>query len=181
MTNHPPPVPDQRPLALIGLTGSGKSTVARELGERRGTVVADLDEMIEAEEGLTVSGLFARSGEAWFRRREGEILDQALGAGAGVIACGGGIVTDAARREALKRRCRVIWLEVTPEVAAGRVARELASRPLLAGRDPRVTLEEMLARRAALYAEAAEIRIATGGRTPSQVADEIERELARDS
>lgn len=168
---------DERPIALIGLTGAGKSRVARELGERFGTAVADLDEMMEAEEGLTVAGLFARSGEAWFRRREGEILEQALAAGAGVLACGGGIVTDPARREALRRRCRVVWLEVSPEEAARRVARELGTRPLLAGQDPRVALEDMLERRAPLYAETAAIRVDTTGRTPAQVADAVEQRL----
>jgi shikimate kinase len=172
---------DDRPIALIGLTGAGKSAVARELGERLGTVVADLDEMIEAEEGLTVAGLFARSGEAWFRRREGEILDQALAAGAGVIACGGGIVTDPARREALRRRCRVVWLEVPVEEAARRIEAEVASRPLLAGRDPRAVLEDLLARRGALYAETAAVRIDTAGRTAREVADAVERELKRAS
>jgi len=172
---------DERPIALIGLTGAGKSTVARELGERLGTVVADLDEMLEAEEGLTVAGLFARSGEAWFRRREGEILDQALAAGAGVIACGGGIVVDVVRRDALRRRCRVVWLEVPVEEAARRVEAEISSRPLLAGRDPRAVLEEMLGRRSPLYAEAAAVRVATAGKTPGEVADEIERALAQPS
>ena len=177
MTATPPA--DERPIALIGLTGAGKSTVARELGERLGTVVADLDDMIEAEEGLTVAGLFARSGEAWFRRREGEILDQAIQTGAGVIACGGGIVIDPQRREALRRRCRVVWLEVSVEDAARRLEGEAAARPLLAGRDPRGVLEEMLARRSALYAETAAVRVSTDGRLPPVVADEIERQLVQ--
>lgn len=172
MTTRP-----ERPIALVGLTGAGKSAVARELGERMGTVVADLDEMIEAEEGLTVAGLFARSGEAWFRRREGEILEQALRAGAGVIACGGGIVTDPAQSESLKRRCRVVWLEVAPDEAARRLGPGAGTRPLLAGRDARAALERMLSERSPLYAAVAELRVGTGGRTPAEVADEIERRL----
>lgn len=172
MTAH-----DPRPIALIGLTGAGKSAVARVLGERLGTVVADLDQMLEAEEGLTVSGLFARSGESWFRRREAEIFEQALRAGAGVVACGGGVVLEAASRRALRERCRVVWLEVPPAEAARRVAGELGTRPLLAGRDPETALEDLLARRTPLYAEAAEFRIATLGLTPEAVAEQIERAL----
>ena len=83
-----------RPIALIGLMGAGKTTVARVLGERLGASVADLDAMIEAEEGRPIAELFAHEGEAWFRRREGELLDRVLRDGVRVVACGGGIVTD---------------------------------------------------------------------------------------
>src|SRR2546428_699372 len=82
--------PDARPIALIGLMGAGKSSVARVLGEQLGAGVADLDGMIEAVEGCSVTELFERAGEAWFRRREGELLDEALRSGVRVVACGGG-------------------------------------------------------------------------------------------
>src|SRR3989442_11505859 len=62
--------------------GAGKSAVARILGERMGTLVADLDAMIEAEEGTSVAELFERAGEPYFRRRESELLERALAAGA---------------------------------------------------------------------------------------------------
>src|SRR6266487_3553109 len=116
---------DHRPIALIGLMGAGKSAVARMLGERLGTSVADLDAMLEAEQGLSVAAMFARAGEPWFRRRESEVLDQALRIGAGVIACGGGIVLEPAHRDALRRRCRVVWLEVSPREAVRRVGEKL--------------------------------------------------------
>src|SRR5262245_47203768 len=120
--------------------GAGKSAVARILGERLGTVVADLDAMIEAEEGATVAELFRRASEAHFRRREGELLERALAAGARVVACGGGVVLDPARRTLLRERCHVAWLEVSPAEAARRVARDGATRPLLAGEAPETRL-----------------------------------------
>src|SRR2546428_7633249 len=89
------------PIALIGIMGAGKSAVARLLGERLGTVVADLDAMIEAEEGSSVAELFERAGEGYFRARESELLARALSAGARVLACGGGVVLDPARRAML--------------------------------------------------------------------------------
>src|SRR6185503_19607132 len=92
------------PLALVGLMGAGKSAVARVLGERLGVAVADIDAFIEAEEGSTIGELFEREGEPWFRRREGEVLRQALDAGARVIACGGGLVLDPAHRALLRER-----------------------------------------------------------------------------
>jgi shikimate kinase len=162
-----------RPIALIGLMGAGKSAVARILGERLGTAVADLDAMLEAEEGLSIAELFARSGEAWFRRRESELLERAIAAGALVLACGGGVVLDPRHREALRARCHVVWLEVTPTEAARRVKSDGDTRPLLRGADEVAELERLLAARATLYAEAASLRIATDGRTEAQVAGAV--------
>src|SRR5690242_2685082 len=102
---------DSKPIALIGMMGAGKSSVARVLGERLGVSVADLDGMIEAIEGTSIAELFERAGEPWFRRREGELLAEALRSGVRVVACGGGIVLDPARRQLLRERCRVVWLE----------------------------------------------------------------------
>lgn len=152
--------------------GAGKSAAARALGERLGTLVADLDAMIEAEEGASVAELFERAGEAYFRRREGELLERALNAGARVVACGGGVVLDPARRATLRDRCRVVWLEVTPAEAARRVGAG-AGRPLLSGGDPAARLAALLAERAPLYAEVAHARIPTDGLTPAEVAARV--------
>jgi shikimate kinase len=172
---------ETRPIALVGLMGAGKSAVARVLGERLGASVADLDAMIEAIEGRAIAELFDRSGEAWFRRREGELLAQVLNAGVRVIACGGGLVTEAAHRRTLHERCTTIWLEVTPAEAARRVAAagpdQARVRPLLAGGDPEARLRELLAARETLYAEVAHARVATDGQTPEQVADAVLRAL----
>ncbi|MBI1797561.1 MAG: shikimate kinase [Candidatus Eisenbacteria bacterium] len=161
-----------RPIALVGLMGAGKSAVARVLGERLGVVVADIDAFIEAEEDCPIAELFEREGEAYFRRREGEVLRQALEAGAQVIACGGGAVLDPAHRRLLRERCRVAWLEVTPAEALRRIG-SVAGRPVLAGADPGARLAALLASRAPLYAEVADDRIATDGRDAEQVADAV--------
>lgn len=163
-----------RPIALVGLMGAGKSEVARCLGERLGASVADLDAMIEAQEGLSVAALFERSGEAWFRRRESELLAQLLDAGVQVLATGGGVVLDPARRRRLRERCFVAWLEVAPETALARLggaaAEPASTRPLLAGGDPLERLRQLLAERHALYAEVAHARVVTDGLGVEQVA-----------
>ena len=173
---------NENPIALVGLMGAGKSAVARALGERLGTSVADLDAMIEAVEGCSVGELFARAGEAWFRERERQLLDQVLLAKVQVIACGGGIVVDPARRTALRERCRVVWLQVEPAEAARRVMAQSADaatlRPLLAGGQPHARLTELLAERASLYEEVAHLRVRTDGQSPEQVADTIATALA---
>jgi shikimate kinase len=171
----------EKPIALVGLMGAGKSAVARVLGERLGGSVADLDTMIEAVEGRTIADLFARSGEAWFRRREGELLGQVLHQGVRIIACGGGLVTDPGHRRALRERCRVVWLEVSPAEAARRIAAQAADlagvRPLLAGGDPAARLAALLAERSALYAEVAHARVPTDGLDATQAADAVIRAL----
>jgi shikimate kinase len=176
---------DARPIALVGLMGAGKSRVARALGERLGGAVADLDAMAEALRGCTVAELFAREGEPAFRRLEGRILEQALAAGASVIACGGGIVLDPAHRALLAERCRVVWLEVGPEDAARRLAGSPDVRPLLAagsgGRDLPAArrLAELLEARRPFYEEVARARVAVEGRSVDEVADEVLRVLGR--
>lgn len=161
-----------RPIALVGLMGAGKSAVARVLGERLAVAVADLDAYIEAAEGCSISELFEREGEAWFRRREGEVLRQALDSGARVIACGGGVVLDPVHRRDLRERCQVVWLEVAPEEALRRMD-STRSRPLLAGDAPARRLATLLAERAPLYAEVAHDRVVTDGRTVEAVADAV--------
>jgi shikimate kinase len=168
-----------RPIALVGIMGAGKSAVARILGERLGTLVADLDAMIEAEEGAKVTELFERAGEAYFRRRESELLKRALAAGARVLACGGGVVLDPVRRELLRTRCRVVWLEVSPAEAARRVGQGGAGRPLLEGGPPEARLRSLLEARAPLYAEVAAIRVATDGLDAEQVAAKVLDEVGR--
>ena len=167
----------EKPIALVGLMGAGKSAVARVLGERLGASVADLDTMIEAVEGRTIADLFAQSGEAWFRRREGELLGKVLNQGVRVIACGGGVVTDARHRRVLRERCRVVWLEVSPTEAARRIAAQAADpagvRPLLAGGTPAARLTELLAERESLYAEVAHARVRTDGLDAEQAADAV--------
>jgi shikimate kinase len=168
---------EPRPVALVGLMGAGKSAVARALGERLGASVADLDSMIEALEGRTVSELFADSGESWFRRREGELLAQVLRQGVRVIACGGGIVTVPSTRLLLRERCTVVWLEVTPAEAARRLSAASSApareRPLLAGGSPESRLRDLLAARGPAYAEVAHVRVPTDGRDAGAIADAV--------
>jgi shikimate kinase len=167
---------ERRPIALIGLMGAGKSAVGSLLGERLGGSMADLDAMVEAAEGCSVAGIFARSGEAYFRRREGELLTEVLRTGVRVVACGGGIVLDPAHRAALRAHCRVVWLEVSPAEAARRVGAggvPGAVRPLLAGHPPQERLAELLAARAPLYAEVAHLRVETDGLSPGEVVARI--------
>jgi shikimate kinase len=161
------------PIALVGLMGADKSAVAAALGERLAVAVADLDAMLEADAGVTIAELFSREGEPSFRRREDALFQEVLAAGAGVIACGGGLVLTEAARARLKERCRTVWLEVSPEVAAARIGDSAGARPLLHGAPLVPRLTELLAQRTPYYAEVAEARVPTDGRSVAQVAGAV--------
>ena len=90
-------------IVLVGLMGSGKSTVARRLATRLSTDVADTDEIVEAQTGRTVREIFDTDGEAAFRDAESKALETALASGAGVVAAAGGVVLSAANRAVSER------------------------------------------------------------------------------
>ena len=162
-----------RPIALIGLMGAGKSAVAHALGEQMAASVADLDALLVADTGRTVAELFAGEGELAFRRRESLVLRRALAAGARVLACGGGVVLDPDNRRLLKEHCDVVWLEVSPREAARRVDGDPTGRPLLEGGKPEAVLVRLLGEREVAYRETATVRVSTDGRTPEEVASEV--------
>ena len=169
-------MPTERSIALVGLMGAGKSTVAGILADRLGGKAVDLDAVLEAEAGCSVAEIFRREGEAGFRRREAARLTELLAAPPTVLACGGGAVIDPECRATLKQSCRVVWLEVSPEEVVRRVGEFADRRPLLEGGAP--GLEALLRRRAPIYRDAAELRIVTDGRTPDQVAQAVLEGLA---
>jgi shikimate kinase len=160
-----------RPIALIGLMGAGKSAVANALCRRLGCEATDLDARIEASAGTTGAEVFAREGEAGFRRRETAALEAALAEGTPVIATGGGVVVTDRNRELLGRQCLVVWLEVDPVEAARRIP-DGASRPMLAGGSVE-RFRTLLEARAPLYEAIAEIRVRTDGRSADEVAEAI--------
>lgn len=166
-------VREGRPIALIGLMGAGKSAVAPLLAVALGASAVDLDERIEATTGRTIREWFESEGEPAFRVREREALAQTLDSGAHVLACGGGIVTDAGSVALLRGRCRVVWLDVSPGEAARRLGQEAAVRPLLAGEPVESRLTAIHVQRERLYNAVAHDRIVTDGRTAAEVARDI--------
>src|ERR1019366_3023812 len=146
-------------LVLVGLPGSGKSSVGRRIAARHGARFVDLDATIEAAAGLTILQLFEAEGEAGFRARERAAV-AALGQPdpapelRRVIATGGGTVVDPANRWALYRGRRAVWLNGPPEVLAQRLRNSPHPRPLLQGRDPVGAIRELAAGRERFYGPA---------------------------
>lgn len=146
---------------LIGLMGSGKSTVGRQVAHMLGFPMLDTDAMIVEAAQCSIPEIFAREGEAGFRQRESAILRSLLGCRHHVIATGGGIVTQERNRPLLKHLGFITWLEADPVLLARRTASN-NDRPLLRGDEPPlVKLQRLLAERGPLYQELSDLRIQT--------------------
>ncbi len=165
-------------LALIGFMGAGKSTVGSLLARRLDMAFVDLDETISRDAGMSVEEIFRREGEEGFREREGRALRRELTGEGKVVACGGGIVVRPENVALLRKRCAVVYLRATGETILGRVGGG-AGRPLLRGGRLEERVEELLSRREEAYRRAAHLVVDTDGRTPEEVAEEIEREWLR--
>ena len=168
-------VKDDQHVVLVGLMGTGKSTVGRLLAQRLKRPLIDTDTMIEKRTGRSVRKIFAEDGEAAFRALETEALADALRSSPpAVIAAAGGVVLADANREALKTAsAKIIWLSADPAVLVGRV-RAAGHRPLLDD-DPVRVLQEMAATRQPLYREVAHCIVTVDGRTAAEVADAVLR------
>ena len=168
----------KRNIFLIGPMGSGKTAVGRHLARLFHYTFHDSDADIEAKTGVDIAFIFEKEGEAGFRIRERESIDRLTRLESIVLATGGGAVIDPANRSALAERGAVIYLatSVNQQIERTRHARH---RPLLHDTDPEQKLQELMSRRAILYAEIADLTVTTDGRRVQLVAEEIQRELRR--
>ena len=163
-------------IVLIGMSGSGKSTVARLLARELGWAVADTDEMIASAEGCDIARIFREQGESVFRVQEGIAITALAPAQKIVIATGGGAAERAANRARLWTDALVVRLVARPETLLARLASDPCgeARPLLAGDDPLGRLKALAKQREPQYARA-DLTIDTDDRTPAQVAGWILR------
>lgn len=138
-------------LILVGLPGSGKTTIGRGVAEALGRPFLDFDAEIERREHTPIAQIFAERGEAHFRNLERGLTDQLKGSGGYVLAPGGGWIANPGCLEALRPPAVLVYLEVAPARALKRMAAEVAARPLLRRPDPLGELERLLAARKDLY------------------------------
>ena len=153
---------------LVGFMGAGKTTVARLVAGRLGWRAEDVDELIEARERLTVTEIFAKHGEPYFRAAERDILRLLLPLRATVVATGGGTFMDPDNRQAIKIDGVSIWLDVPFETVIARVPAD-GRRPLAADR---AQMEQLYALRRVAYAQA-DARIDAGVALPDAIADRV--------
>ena len=160
-------------LWLIGMMGSGKSTVGRRVAGSSGLPFVDVDLLVEERVGKSVAEVFGQDGEDAFRRLESaeirRLASETADYGEGtVISTGGGAVLDDRSVEAMRRTGVVLWLDAPPSSLAARVGEE---RPLLAGPENAPRLQAILDRRRDLYQVAAHYRVDADRETSAVVAD----------
>ena len=156
---------------LVGLSGTGKSTVGRLLSDRLQLPFSDTDAEIERRTGLPVGEIFARDGETQFREFEREVLGVLARRGYGVVATGGGVPIDPRNRETMARAGSIFWLDAPSETIVARLRGQPSLRPLLTG-DAQGALDRMRTERSECYAACGPC-IHTENRRPHEIADEI--------
>jgi shikimate kinase len=159
---------------LVGMPGSGKSTVGPELARRLGVPFVELDAEIEVAAGRTVREIFEQDGEAAFRELEAAALQDSASRDPSVVSCGGGVVLEPANRVTLRASGEVVFLSVPLDVLKRRV-RPAEDRPLIRHEED---LERLFREREPLYREFAAHVVDAAG-TPEEVAEAIRGELLR--
>lgn len=159
-------------IALVGLPGAGKTSVARLVAAGLDRPALDFDAEIERRLGMPVSEIFATKGEGYFRDQEELLTRELISAQATILSPGGGWVTRQAVVALIRPFTKLVWLKVSPKVAARRMGTGVASRPLLMKGDPRDVLADLSRERSPLYG-ASDAAIDTEVLTPQQVADQV--------
>lgn len=150
------------PIVLIGMMGSGKSSLGVRLAEALELRFADADAEIEKAAQMSIADIFDHHGEAAFRDGERRVIKRLLAETPQIIALGGGAFMDDDTRALIRDTALSIWLDVPLEELVARVERKPNKRPLLVGVDVPRKLAELMAARAPVYAEA-DLRVNVGG------------------
>ncbi len=159
-------------IALIGFMGSGKTTVSHALHALCGLQELDTDQMIVQREKMTIAEIFAQMGEPYFRAAEQAVIESLENTHGAVISCGGGAACRKENVESLKRSSTIVLLTATPETTLERVGSS-TERPILNGHMNTDYIRELQEKRRAFYEAAADITVATDGKTPEEIAKEI--------
>lgn len=156
-------------IALVGMMGSGKSSVGHGLHRRTGLAVRDTDEIVAGTFEMSIPEIFAEHGEQKFRDAETEALRRVRTEKELIIITGGGIVLRKENITILRNHAVTVWLDGDEETLFARASGK-QNRPLLQTKNPRKTFSQILAARRPLYAELADIRVDTSALTAEEVA-----------
>ncbi|HUZ13929.1 MAG TPA: shikimate kinase [Caulobacteraceae bacterium] len=165
-----------RTVALVGLSGVGKSSVGRRLAAALGMPFRDADAEVEAAAGRPIPEIFEQYGEQAFRDGERRVIARLLAEPPHVLATGGGAFMNAETRRLIKEKAVSVWLKADIEVLARRVGRK-ETRPLLAGKDPLEALNLQARERYPAYAEA-DVVVETGDGSHHVAVEAILKALA---
>lgn len=157
-------------VVLVGMPGSGKSTIGRRVASALNLPIVDSDLLIEQAEGKPCGDVYASLGEAAFRELEVGFVARALATG-GVVSLGGGAIVSEEVRQLLQRHT-VVWIDVSAEEGIRRTAED-STRPVLAGDDREQRYRDLMEQREPLYREVSTFRVRTDERPPQRVVAEI--------
>jgi len=161
----------KRHVLLVGLPGSGKTTIGRLVAERLGAGFVDTDLIVVRKMQMPIARIFAIHGEGKFREMEKEAMEQALAGPPSVLAPGGGWAVQPGQLESARANSFVVYVKVMAMTASKRAASE-NTRPILAGQDPAEEMRNLLKEREPFY-RMAEAEIKNEVRTAEAAADEI--------
>ena len=162
-------------IILTGFMGVGKTSVGTQLAKDLGYAFVDTDKLIEADQHMTITTIFAKYGEPYFREIEARIVREVTERESQVVSTGGGTVIWDMNREAFKQSGLVVCLSARPEVIFDRIKHE-THRPLLQTPDPLARIKEMLDSRSRFYAQA-DITIDTSEKSVDQIISEIKERI----
>ena len=142
-----------RSLVLVGMMGAGKSSIGRKLAQRLNLPFVDADAEIEHAADMSISDIFAKHGEPYFRAGEARVIARLLEGGPQVLATGGGAFMHPQSREAIRAKAISVWLKAEFDVLMKRIKRR-SDRPMLKTQDPGETLRRLMQERDPVYAGA---------------------------
>ena len=160
-------------IVLIGMRGSGKTTVGSILARKSGRELVEMDELIVRRAGMSIPEIVAKHGWAKFRDIEAELTPEVSRRNNVVISTGGGVVTRENNIRELKMNGTLVWLEASVETLLERIRHDNNRPPLANGRTQHEDMEIILRERQPLYRKAADLIVDTENRTPEEAAEEI--------
>ena len=164
-----------RSVVLVGMMGSGKSSIGRRLAARLTVPFVDADAEIEAAAGMTIAEIFEKHGEPYFRAGEARVIARLLEHGPQVLATGGGSFMNPDTRALIRAKGVSVWLKAELDVLMKRIKRR-GDRPLLKNDDPAATLTTLIAERYPVYADA-DLTVASRDVPHESIVEEIVAEL----
>jgi shikimate kinase len=165
-------------IVLIGMRGSGKTTVGKILAQKMGREFVEMDELITRKAGFSIPEIVARHGWGKFRDIEEEITADIAGQNNIINASGGGVVTRENNIIKLKKSGVMVWLQAGVDTLVNRTGEDTGRPPLVEGRTRREDMEITLKERRPLYQQAADLTVNTENKTPEEVADLVIHLLA---
>jgi len=165
-------------IVLIGMRGSGKTTVGKILASKLGRELIEMDELITRKAGFSIPDIVAKHGWGKFRDLEEELTGEVAGRDNIINASGGGVVTREKNVQKLKKNGILVWLQADIDTLVNRTGEDTDRPPLVEGRTRREDMEMTFKERKPLYQQAADLTINTENKTPEEVADLVINLLA---